>query len=97
MNVKDVAVLHVAGILDKDSKEERIQAWAAPFSWNDVLAVMRRLYPSRKFIGDFPESPIITAAADDAVPLRLLKRWAQQDGWKGLEDSIRENLSGYDA
>ncbi|KAL7926426.1 hypothetical protein ACQKWADRAFT_318342 [Trichoderma austrokoningii] len=92
VNVKDVAVLHVASILDKDAKEERIQAWAGPFSWNDVLAVFRRLYPGQKFVDDLPESPMITTTADDSVPLRLLKKWAQQDGWKNLEDTIRENL-----
>jgi hypothetical protein len=93
VNVKDVAVLHVAAILDKDTKEERIQAWAAPFDWNDVLAAMRRLYPSQKFADDFPKTPAITATTDDSVALKLLKKWAQQDGWKNLEDTIRENVS----
>jgi hypothetical protein len=93
VNVKDVAVLHVATILDEDTKEERIQAWAAPFSWNDVLTVLRRLYPAQKFVDDFPESPAITATTDDSVALRLLKKWAQQDGWRNLEDTVRENIS----
>lgn len=93
MSVKDVAVLHVAAILDKDTKEERIQAWATALNWNDVLAIMRRLYPSQKFIDDLPDSPPITATTDDSVALRLLKKWAQQDGWKGLEETVRENIS----
>ncbi|EHK46598.1 hypothetical protein TRIATDRAFT_195136 [Trichoderma atroviride IMI 206040] len=94
VNVKDVALLHVAAVLDEGIKEERIQAWAAPCNWNDILAIMRRLYPSRKFVDDFPESEAITATTDDSVGLKLLKKWAHQDGWKNLEDTIRENLSG---
>lgn len=92
VNVKDVAALHVASILDKDTKEERIQAWGAPFIWNDVLAIFRRLYPSQKFPDDFPEAAAITATTDEKVALKLLKKWAQQDGWRNLEDTVRENL-----
>lgn len=95
MNVKDVAVLHVAAILDEDTKEERIQAWAAPFNWNDVLAIMRRLYPTHKFVDDFPEPAAFSTITDDSVALKLLKKWAQQDGWKSLEDGIRETISSF--
>jgi hypothetical protein len=95
VNVKDVAVLHVAAILDEDTKEERIQAWAAPFNWNDVLAIMRRLYPTHKFVDDFPEPAAFSTITDDSVALKLLKKWAQQDGWKSLEDGIRETISSF--
>ncbi|EHK25099.1 uncharacterized protein TRIVIDRAFT_33143 [Trichoderma virens Gv29-8] len=95
VNVKDVAVLHVAAILDEDTKEERIQAWAAPFNWNDVLAIMRRLYPTHKFVDDFPEPATFSTTTDDSVALKLLKKWAQQDGWKSLEDGIRETISSF--
>jgi hypothetical protein len=93
VNVKDVAVLHVATILDEDIKEERIQAWAARFNWNDVLAIMRRLYPTHKFVDDFSEPAAVSTTTDDIVALKLLKKWAGQDGWKSLEDGIRETLS----
>ncbi|KAL6901260.1 hypothetical protein GGI43DRAFT_433947 [Trichoderma evansii] len=93
VNVKDVAVLHVAAVLDEDTKEERIQAWAGPFNWNDVLSIMRRLYPTQKFVDDFPTPAAITTTTDDRIALKLLKKWAQQDGWKSLEDGVRENIS----
>ncbi|KAJ4854250.1 NAD dependent epimerase/dehydratase family domain-containing protein [Trichoderma breve] len=93
VNVKDVAVLHVAAVLDEDTKEERIQAWATPFNWNDVLAIFRRIDPSHKVVDDFPVPAAISTTADDEVPLKLLKKWAKQDGWKSLEDSIRQTLS----
>lgn len=92
VNVKDVAILHVATILDKDTKEERIQAWGGPFTWNDVLAILRRLHPSQTFVDDFPAAPAFTATTDETVALRLLKKWAQQDGWRNFEDTVRENL-----
>ncbi|KAL7935659.1 hypothetical protein V8C35DRAFT_321262 [Trichoderma chlorosporum] len=90
VHVKDVAVLHVATVLDEDTKEERIQAWAHPFNWNDVLAIFRRLYPTEKILDDFPKSEPFTTTIDEEVPLRLLKKWAQQDGWKSLEDAVRD-------
>lgn len=95
MSVKDVAVLHVAAILDEDIKEERIQAWGGPFNWNDILAIMRRHYPTHKVVDDFPKPVGISTTADDKVPLKLLKKWAQQDGWKSLEDAIRETISSF--
>lgn len=95
VNVTDVAVIHVAAVLDKDTKEQRIHAWTAAFKWNDILAIMRRLYPSQKFIEDFPDSAAMTATIDESVGLKLLKKWAQQDGWRNLEDTVRESLSGF--
>lgn len=83
----------MAAALDEDTKEERIQAWATPFNWNDVLAIFRRVDPTHKVVDDFPVPPPISTTADDKVPLKLLKKWAKQDGWKSLEDSIRETLS----
>lgn len=54
---------------------------------------MRRIDPTHKLVDDFPEPAAISTTADDKVPLKLLKKWAKRDGWKSLEDSIRETLS----
>lgn len=54
---------------------------------------MRRLYPTHKVVDNFPEPEAVSTTADDGVALKLLKKWAQQDGWKSLEDSIRETIS----
>jgi len=84
--------LHVAALLDSEVKSERIQAWAVQFNWNDVLAIMRRLYPSRQFIDDLPGMGKILTTTDDTLARELLKKWAQQDDWINLDDGIRETL-----
>ncbi len=79
-------------ILDEGVKGERILPWVVPFNWNDALAIMRRLYPSRQFSDDLPGMGKIFATTDDTVARGLLKKWAGQDDWVGLEDGIRETL-----
>ncbi|KAH8658582.1 hypothetical protein BGZ61DRAFT_486186 [Ilyonectria robusta] len=95
VNVKDVATLHVAALLDPRVKEERIQAWATPFNWNDVLTVLRRLYPTHHFVDDLSGMGKILATTDDTLARRLLKEWAHQDEWTGFEDGIQETVKSF--
>jgi hypothetical protein len=92
INVKDVALLHVAAVLDNEVKNARLQAWAQPCNWNDILAIMRKLYPQREFMHDFPNLSELTLSTDFSQPLGLLKKWGRQDGWKSLEETIADNM-----
>ncbi|PVH93439.1 NAD(P)-binding protein [Periconia macrospinosa] len=92
VNVKDVALLHVAAILDPDTQNERLQAWAQYCTWNDILSIMRKVVPDRKLIDDFPDMTTLTVTADFSQPLALLKKWGGQDGWISLEDTVTENV-----
>lgn len=69
-------------------------AWARSFNWNDVLAIMRRLYPNRKFVDDLPGQGKILTTFDTEVPLRLLKKWAGQDDFLSLEQTVQEAVAG---
>ncbi|KAF7557932.1 hypothetical protein G7Z17_g327 [Cylindrodendrum hubeiense] len=94
VNVRDVAVLHVAATLDPDVKNERLLAWAEPFNMNRVLAILRRLYPDRKFIDDLPsQEPCLATIGNEDRLLGLLKKWGGRDGWISLEQGVREGLS----
>jgi hypothetical protein len=88
-------VLHVAALIDQQLKDERIQGWAVPFNWNDVLAILRRAYPERQFVDDLPGMGKILATTDDTLARRLLKEWAQQDDWMVLEEGIRETVKSF--
>lgn len=88
VNVRDVAALHVGALLDQDVSGERIQAWAAPFNWNDILAIMRQKYPDRQFPEDLPEMGQISATTDDALARHLLKKWAGREDWLSLEQGV---------
>jgi hypothetical protein len=94
VDVRDVALLHVATALDGDLDGKRIYAWGRPVSWNDVLAILRKQFPNKKFTE--PRDPSIryrlTAKLD--LELSLLKKWGGQDDWIPLEKTIMDNLDG---
>ncbi|KAH8891539.1 NAD(P)-binding protein [Thozetella sp. PMI_491] len=92
VDVKDTALLHVAAVLDPEVKNARLQAWGHRANWNDLLAVMRRLYPAEKFIDDIPNLPQLSVTADFRQPLALLKKWFDQEGWMSLEEIVESNL-----
>ncbi|KAL7906100.1 NAD(P)-binding protein [Trichoderma velutinum] len=92
VDVKDVAVLHVAAALDPDVNSARLQAWGHKCNGNDVLAIMRKHYPDHKFVDDMDNQTVLTFSADFSEPLALLKKWANQDGWKPLEQTVVENV-----
>ena len=93
VNVQDTARLHVAALIDPACNGERIFAFAAPFNGNDILAVLRKLYPKRKFLDDVPDQgkDITEIPNEDAEEL-LRKRYGK--GFSGLEETLRENFAG---
>lgn len=44
-------------------------------------------------MGDLPNLPQLQVTADDSQPLALLKKWAGQDGWKTLEESVADSMA----
>ncbi|CAI6340636.1 unnamed protein product [Periconia digitata] len=92
INVKDVALLHVAAILDPKVQNARLQAWAQFCNWNDILAIMRKAVPDREFIDDLPNLAMLSLSTDLSEPLALLKKWGGQDDWISLEDTITDNV-----
>jgi hypothetical protein len=90
--VKDVALLHVAAALDPEVNSVRLQAWAEYCDWNDILAILRKLYPQRKFVDNLPTAAPLSMTTDFSQPLALLKKWGHQDGWKSLEETVADNM-----
>ncbi|EEA26843.1 hypothetical protein TMatcc_004869 [Talaromyces marneffei ATCC 18224] len=91
-NVKDCAILHVAAVLDPDVKNARLIGWGQSCTWNDILAIMRKLCPNRKFLDEVPGLDKYKITADDEQSLAILKRWTGQYGWTSLEESIAQHL-----
>lgn len=94
INARDVALMHVAAILDPEVQNERIFAWGGAFSWNELLAIFRKLHPEHKFIEDFPAEGRLMWSVDDSLGRRLMKKWGGQEGWTSLEQTIKETLEG---
>ncbi|KAL8397358.1 hypothetical protein RB594_004176 [Gaeumannomyces avenae] len=92
VNVKDVAVVHYAAVVDPDVKGQRIITSVEKYNWNTVLDSLRRSYPDRKFRDDIPDVGGLPNETIDADPgLSLLKKWAGR-GWIPMDQSIRETV-----
>lgn len=92
IDVRDCARLHVAALLDPGQHKERIFAMAAPFNWNDVLGILRRMRPDTKIIDDMPNLGRDLSAVPNEAAERLLKRHYGL-GWTTLEESVRQNIA----
>lgn len=93
VNVKDTARIHVAALLAPDVENERILVFAYPFNWNDILAILRKLYPDKKFPDDIEDQSRDLSKVDNSRGAALLKAFGRP-GYTGLEESVRENTAG---
>ncbi|PNP37667.1 hypothetical protein TGAMA5MH_10435 [Trichoderma gamsii] len=93
VDIKDVAVIHAAALLDPEVTNARLHAWGHKCNANDLLVVMRQHFPEREFIDDLAYQTVLNISADFSEPLALLNKWADQDGWRPLEDSVVENVN----
>jgi hypothetical protein len=75
INVRDDARLHVAAMLDASLSTERFFAFAEPYNWIDILAVIRELRPGRQVPEDFPNLPRDLSTVDNELGKELLKKW----------------------
>ncbi|KAF3355348.1 hypothetical protein VDGD_05835 [Verticillium dahliae] len=90
VDVQDDALLHCAAALHPDVQSERVFAFAEPVNGDKVLAVLRKLYPSRSFPDNFRAEEDLT----EIVPRKraeALLRDMGREGWTSLEASIKGN------
>ncbi|KAK5653497.1 hypothetical protein OQA88_8756 [Cercophora sp. LCS_1] len=92
VDVRDVALLHVAAALDPEVDGQRLHAWGRPMTWNGALRVLRGLFPKRKLIDDRKNNPSWNIRADVTKELALLKKWGGQDDWRPIEETFLDNL-----
>ncbi|KAM6529201.1 hypothetical protein FALCPG4_007347 [Fusarium falciforme] len=91
VDVKDTARLHLAALLHPDIREERIFAYAGPYTWHMIQAAMKDLYPDKTF------SPEISEAILDRSEIVLAPRaegYLKEmgcKGWTTLEESVKMN------
>ncbi|KAF3360735.1 hypothetical protein VdG1_04877 [Verticillium dahliae VDG1] len=92
VDVEDVVAIHVAAILDPEIKNARLQTWGHSSNWNEFFAVLREIRPHREFPADYPDPYFFPALTDQSESIAILKKWANQEGWKPLKDSLRETV-----
>ncbi|KAF6796513.1 aldehyde reductase protein [Colletotrichum musicola] len=96
VDVQDDALLHVAAVIHPHVQSERVFAFAEPVNGDRVLAVLRKLYPSRSFPADFQSEEDLNEIVPRARAEQLLRDMGK-DGWTSLEESIKRNTEDIDA
>ncbi|KAL6250669.1 hypothetical protein RBB50_002972 [Rhinocladiella similis] len=94
VNVQDTARVHVGGLIYPDVNSERLIDFAHPFNWNDILAILRKLYPNHQFVDDIPDLGRDLSKVANGRAEEIVKRFGRV-GWTSLEDSIREATLGW--
>ncbi|ORX37440.1 hypothetical protein BD324DRAFT_651034 [Kockovaella imperatae] len=93
IDVRDVAIIHVAALLDPEVNGQRM--WAAvapPVHINELLAQWREQYPERQFVQDFDvPSPPKQNILDNSLGQKLLEKWAGRD-LISFEEMIHETI-----
>ena len=74
-DVKDIALIHVAAVLDPEVKNARLFSWGHSAHWNDMLAILRELRPQKSFVDDYPDPYHLKVSIDQSESLALLKKW----------------------
>ncbi|OLN96042.1 Aldehyde reductase 2-like protein 1 [Colletotrichum chlorophyti] len=90
VDVEDSAALHIAATLLPDVQDERIFAFAEPFNWDRVLAILRQQNPGHKFSDDFAGIEYPHDIKPRGRAEELLKR-VGRPGWTPLEESLLRN------
>ncbi|KAI8317685.1 Aldehyde reductase 2 [Colletotrichum sp. SAR11_240] len=90
VDVQDDAALHLAAAILPDVKAERIFAFAFPMHWDQILEIMRKQNPDRKFADNFYGEEYPVTVKPIARAESLLRRIGRP-GWISLEDSIASN------
>ena len=92
INVEDTARLHVAALTRPDIEGSRIFGFTGRFNWNTLLHQLRKMYPDRTFYDDREGLGHDLSRIHGAAKAEQILKDMGRPGWKGLEESMRENL-----
>ncbi|KDN59917.1 putative NAD dependent epimerase/dehydratase [Colletotrichum sublineola] len=93
VDVQDTGVLHVAAAVLPEVQDERIFAFAEPFNWDRVLAILRQQNPDHSFGDDFEGTEYPHTIEPRERAENLLKKMGRP-GWTSLEDSLLKTTEG---
>ena len=92
VDVRDVARVHVAALLEADVQNERLFAFAGTYNYSKIVDILKKIDPSRQH---YPppvenEGEDLTTTDTDR-PIELLKRIGRP-GFIGMEESLRAQM-----
>ncbi|EKG20396.1 hypothetical protein MPH_02322 [Macrophomina phaseolina MS6] len=89
---EDVGLIHVAALVHPDVGNERIFAYAGPYSWNDWLKTFRELCPGKKFPDDAPGLDYAMSKIEGRERAERLLIDMGKPGFMGLEETVKANI-----
>jgi hypothetical protein len=91
VDVRDVAFVHVAALVETNLDGQRL--WAAPhkFTANEILAVWRDAFPERKIVPDFKFEKQPDINIDDEQSTALVKAFKGRD-WHSFKETVLSNV-----
>lgn len=98
MDVRDDARLHVAALLDPKVKSQRIFAFAEPYNYTDIIALLHKMRPNNTKLPAPAENEgrDLTIIKPREKAEQLLKSFFKVPGWVKLEDSLAAGIVGFD-
>lgn len=95
INCQDLGLLHVAAAIHPEVKSERVFGAAHPFSWDEILEIMRKQNPERKFMENFCPSTEVSIHFAGRDRAESLLRDLGSEGFTSLEDTVWANTQPF--
>ncbi|KAF4544811.1 Aldehyde reductase [Lasiodiplodia theobromae] len=92
VNVQDVGLLHVAGLVHPDVDGERMFAYAGTYTFNDWLGLFRKFAPDKTFPDDMPGLDRSFSRIEGRDRSEALLKDLGRSGFTGLEETLRANV-----
>ncbi|KUJ16771.1 NAD(P)-binding protein [Mollisia scopiformis] len=90
VDVQDCARLHVSALTNPDVKNERLFAYASPYTNNLLLRILRKLRPDRKLPEEWTDENVRDmSTVKNERSIELLKKDWGQEGFTSIEQSIK--------
>ncbi len=96
VNVRDIARVHIAALLDPTVQNERLFAFAEPFNWTDVIAIFKKLRPENTKIPQAPENEgrdLSNVWKPSKRAEELIRSFFGVKGWVPLEVALEEGIA----
>ncbi|CRG91398.1 Aldehyde reductase 2 [Talaromyces islandicus] len=95
IDVKDLARIHAVALLDPKVQSERIFGMAYPFTWKEIISVLRELRPSNGKLVNPPEDE--PKDLSNVLPSKrakdLLRSFFGQSDWTELRESLESGIT----
>ena len=91
VHARDVALLHLAALLEPDVENERLLAFAEPYNYGSLVDTFKRIDPSKEF-AEVPAGPKDLSIVDTRRGTELLQRYGRA-GFDGVEATLRDQVA----